>query len=431
MPARVSLCMIVRDEEGNLRRCLENVRGVFDETIVVDTGSRDRTREVAREFGGRVVEFPWCDDFAAARNAGVEQAGGDWVFWLDADDRIGAEDLARLKQLLRSLTPDEPAAYLMRTSSGAESAVHWHLRLFRRLPQVRWRYRVHEQIVNAVQEAGHALRRTEIVIRHEGYADPAMLKRKLERNLRLLARALEEHPGDPFLVMNLGSTHLALGRPAEAAVMFGRYLDAAGKAGDVPAAHFYYEFALAERQRGDVRRAIGLCRTGLARHAGHPELLLLHSVLQHQAGQLEAAADSLRALLKRGQKPLLGEIDIARYRKAYGNLVALLRKLGRTAEADDWLVAMARQDPEYLPAGIAAGEVLLRNGRLDELEQLLGAMEAANPGSADVVLLRARSLAARGETDRAREHLKSALDSVAPPERVREMLRRLEGGAGR
>ena len=76
MPARVSLCMIVRDEEENLRRCLKNVRGVFDEIVVVDTGSRDRTREVAGEFGGRVVEFPWCDDFAAARNAGLERASG-------------------------------------------------------------------------------------------------------------------------------------------------------------------------------------------------------------------------------------------------------------------------------------------------------------------------------------------------------------------
>src|SRR4051794_2528043 len=354
MPARVSLCMIVRDEEENLRRCLENVRGLFDETIVVDTGSRDRTREVAGEFGARVVEFRWCDDFAAARNAGVERASGEWVFWLDADDRIWADDLGGLQELLASLTPNEPAAYLMRTSSGAESAVHWHVRLFRNLPQIRWRYRVHEQIVNAVQEAGHALRRTEIVICHGGYADPQLLKLKLERNLRLLIRALGEHPGDPFLVMNLGSTYLALESPADAAAAFEWYLRAAPSAADAPA-HFYYEYAMAERQRGDLRRAIELCRAGLARHPGHAELLLLDSVLQHQGGQLEAAAESLRTLLKRGQKPLLGEIDVGRYRKAYGNLIALLRKLGRVGEADEWLVAMAREDPEVLPAGGAGG----------------------------------------------------------------------------
>jgi tetratricopeptide (TPR) repeat protein len=424
MPARVSLCMIVRDEEENLRRCLENVRGVFDETIVVDTGSRDRTREVAAEFGGRVVEFPWCDDFAAARNAGVERASGDWIFWLDADDRIWLEDLTGLEGLLQSLTPEVPAAYLMRTSSGLGSAAHGHVRLFRNLPQVRWRYRVHEQIVNAVREAGHALRRTEIVIRHEGYADPQVLKRKLERNLRLLTRAIHEHPGDPFLVMNLGSTQLALGRPAEACEAFGRYLGAAAASAEVPA-HYYCEFAMAERQSGDLRRAIELCRTGLRRHAADAELLLLDSVLQHQAGQFAAAANSLRNLLKKGQKPLLGEIDVARYRKACGNLIALLRKLGRTTEADEWLVRVAREDPAYLPAGIAAGGMLLKAGRLVELEELLAMLEAAHANSADLALLRGEALVARGQTDRAREHLRAAMSRVTQPERVRAALGRL------
>jgi tetratricopeptide (TPR) repeat protein len=424
MPARVSLCMIVRDEEENLRRCLENVRGVFDETIVVDTGSRDRTREVAGEFGGRVVEFPWCDDFAAARNAGVEAATGDWVFWLDADDRIWLEDLTGLEILIQSLTPDEPTAYLMRTSSGAESAVHWHVRLFRRLPQVRWRYRVHEQIVNALQEVGHALRRTEIVICHEGYADPQLLKLKLERNLRLLARALEEHPGDPFLVMSLGSTYLALERPTDAAAAFEWYLRVAPSAADAPA-QFYYEYAMTERQRGDLRRAIELCRTGLAGHPEHPELLLLDSVLQHQAGRPDAAANSLENLLKRGRKPLLGEIDIRRYRKACGNLIALLRNLGRTTDADEWLVRVAREDPAYLPAGIAAGGMLLRAGRLDELEELLAPLEAAHPSSADVALLRGQALVARGQIDQARAHLGAAMSRVTQPERIREALGRL------
>ena len=225
----------------------------------------------------------------------------------------------------------------MRTWSGEGSAAHWHVRLFRNLPQVRWRYRVHEQIVNAVREAGHALRRTEIVIRHEGYADPQVLKRKLERNLRLLRRAIDEHPGDPFLVMNLGSTQLALGRPAEACDAFGRYLGAAADVGRRARA-----FLLRVRDgRAAARRPAAGDRAvsdGAGTACGDAELLLLDSVLQHQAGQFAAAADSLRNLLKKGQKPLLGEIDVARYRKACGNLIALLRKLGRTTEADEWLV---------------------------------------------------------------------------------------------
>ncbi len=87
-PVRVSLTMIVRNEEHNLPRCLESVRGLFDEIVVVDTGSTDRTAEIARDFGARVFDFVWVDDFAAARNAALARATGDYAFWLDADDVV-------------------------------------------------------------------------------------------------------------------------------------------------------------------------------------------------------------------------------------------------------------------------------------------------------------------------------------------------------
>ena len=84
--ARTSLTMIVRDEQHNLPNCLSSVAGLFDEIVVVDTGSTDRTREIALEFGARVFDFVWVDDFAAARNAALARATGDYAFWLDADD---------------------------------------------------------------------------------------------------------------------------------------------------------------------------------------------------------------------------------------------------------------------------------------------------------------------------------------------------------
>ena len=87
---RISLCMIVKDEEEMLPRCLESVRGAVDEIIVVDTGSSDRSVDIAREYGASVVEFAWCEDFAAARNAGLERASGDWILFLDADEALEA-----------------------------------------------------------------------------------------------------------------------------------------------------------------------------------------------------------------------------------------------------------------------------------------------------------------------------------------------------
>ena len=95
--ARVSLTMIVRDEQENLPTCLESVRGLFDEIVVLDTGSKDRTIEIARSAGARVFDFVWVDDFAAARNAALARATGDFAFWLDADDLIAATRAQKLE----------------------------------------------------------------------------------------------------------------------------------------------------------------------------------------------------------------------------------------------------------------------------------------------------------------------------------------------
>lgn len=89
---RLSLCMIVRDNQGTLPACLEGIRPWVDEMVVVDTGSRDATPAIAQSFGAQLFQFPWCDDFAAARNESLRQARGEWLFWMDSDDTIDAEN---------------------------------------------------------------------------------------------------------------------------------------------------------------------------------------------------------------------------------------------------------------------------------------------------------------------------------------------------
>jgi len=149
--------MIVRNEEANLPGCLESVGDLFGEKIIVDTGSTDRTKEIAAGFGARVVEFAWVDSFAAARNEALRHARGQWILWLDADDRLDEENRAKLRALFESLN-DENAAYAMKClclpdpASGTATVVD-HVRLFRNHPEIRWKYRVHEQILPAVRLA--------------------------------------------------------------------------------------------------------------------------------------------------------------------------------------------------------------------------------------------------------------------------------------
>src|SRR5262245_11774107 len=112
MAQRVSLCMIVKNEEDNLPACLGSVADIVDEMVVVDTGSTDRTKEVAERFGARVYDFEWVDSFAAAANESLCRATGDWIFWLSADEWLDATNRQRLRNLFAGLN-DQNIAYVM------------------------------------------------------------------------------------------------------------------------------------------------------------------------------------------------------------------------------------------------------------------------------------------------------------------------------
>ena len=116
MAPRVSLTMIVKNEEANLPACLASAADLVDEVVVVDTGSTDRTKEVAARFGARIFDFPWIDDFAAARNEALRHATGDWILWLDADDRIDEPNRQKFRQLFAAparlrMSPIHSGAY--------------------------------------------------------------------------------------------------------------------------------------------------------------------------------------------------------------------------------------------------------------------------------------------------------------------------------
>lgn len=141
----VSLCMIVKNEEAVLARCLESAKGLYDECVIADTGSTDGTEEVARRYTPHVIKFAWRDDFAAARNAVFAEATGDYLLWLDADDVFppsAAEKFPKVRKMLETERPDT-----VMCPYEADGVRYVRERIVKRCTEAKWRGHVHECIL--------------------------------------------------------------------------------------------------------------------------------------------------------------------------------------------------------------------------------------------------------------------------------------------
>ena len=151
--ATISLCMIVKNEEATLPRCLESVQGLAEEVVIVDTGSSDRTREIAGRYTPLVYDFPWQDDFAAARNFAFSKATQDYCLWVDADDVLLPQDRQRFLRLKASLPPDTDVVMLPYHTggdgAGQPGLTYYRERLLRREAGFAWEGAVHEAIAPA------------------------------------------------------------------------------------------------------------------------------------------------------------------------------------------------------------------------------------------------------------------------------------------
>ncbi len=149
----ISLCMIVKNEEGTLARCLGSVQNIVDEIIIVDTGSADHTKQIAARFTKKIYDFKWIDDFSAARNYSFSQATMDYILWLDADDLILPEDRSLFKNLKNTLSSDVDAVMMRYNTSfdqqGKVTFSYYRERLVKRDCHFQWREPVHEYMAIA------------------------------------------------------------------------------------------------------------------------------------------------------------------------------------------------------------------------------------------------------------------------------------------
>ena len=211
----LSSCLIVKNEEQRLPQCLDSLRSLADEIIVVDTGSSDRTVAIAKKYQARVFQFDWCDDFSQARNYAIAQAKGKWILVIDADEVLEQSAIATLQEVMQR--DDCLAVNLLRSEIDAKQAPYsLVLRLFRNHPAIAFTGIYHESIDRSVvalqAQAPHwQVLNVEVpVLLHYGYTDSEIqLKHKYEFAKQLMHKHLEEFPDDSYMLNKLGALYIS------------------------------------------------------------------------------------------------------------------------------------------------------------------------------------------------------------------------------
>ncbi|MCE9675094.1 glycosyltransferase family 2 protein [Paraclostridium bifermentans] len=206
----LSVCMIVKNEEKNIKRCLDSIESIADEIIIVDTGSNDETLNICSNYNAKVINHKWNNDFSEARNVSLEYATKDYILFLDADEEISKEDLKKLKALLSSKKLAE--GYFFRLTNiinGIEVGEYVVFRFFKNKRKYRFRGKVHEQIANCIQKHNKdkCIENIDIKIYHYGY-DPnkVNIESKYKRNMGILNTYTEEEK-DAYYFYVLGNEY--------------------------------------------------------------------------------------------------------------------------------------------------------------------------------------------------------------------------------
>jgi tetratricopeptide (TPR) repeat protein len=470
----LSVCLIVKNEEAHLARCLASVRALADEIVVVDTGSTDRTVDVAHSFGARLFDLVWPDDFSAARNFAIAQAGGDWILSIDADESIAARDHGRIRDLLARQDLDVIVAS-QRHYLTASAVVGWQpgaggydegapypgfldigcARLFRNRPWLRFRNRVHEEVASTDPAQPVAWGRGEFVIHHYGKAgDRDLLRGKAEAYLKLGMAKAAEHPDDPQAHYELGVQYFELDQPAAALAAFARVLAVSGETPSGTTGRAFDDthlriamchrqltqpeqalaaLALAARavpqraaeialEEGNAHRALGddaaAERAYRRAIAGKPSLAAAHFNLGLTHERQNRLADALASF----DRAIDLDPDHAESR--------MQRARARRKTGDD---AGALEDLERLGTHGAAcclrARILLQQGRLAEAYDALAGV--SGDVNAEVASLLGTVAIGRGELDAAVRQLRRSLDLGRSYEAARNLSAALEAQGDR
>jgi tetratricopeptide (TPR) repeat protein len=295
--SRLSAALIVRDESSFIEGCLQSLVGRVDEIVVVDTGSRDDTVEKALRFPITLHRFAWRDDFAVARNFALDRASGDWILYIDADERFEVPHPAMLGA---ALADDRKVAWNLRFHPRVAWTPYAELRLFRNDPRIRFHGAIHERVHEGVAGVARADGKTtgdcDLALHHVGYEDDQAHKNP--RNIPLLRARLERDPDHLYSWWHLGQSLLLAGDEEGALATWTRGMEVARM---LPAATQCISDAQSavalirlRIKRGEAVEPI--LREALALYPDHLSLRWIEATSALERGEDEAARPVLETL---------------------------------------------------------------------------------------------------------------------------------------
>ena len=274
-PPRITLSMIVKNEEKYLRECLESVKGIADEIIIVDTGSTDNTINIAGEFGAVVYNYEWINNFSAARNYALSKSTGDWILYLDADERLSNSSAGELKKIVRQndLTGCRCLVSSLNDVTGKPNYMRY-ARLFRNNPNIKFTGAVHEQIDDSLRENGYKIIDADIEIIHVGYnVSNGELKKKALRNLSILKEEYKKSKS-AYNMFQLANTYSILQEFESANKYYLMSVENGALSGEYKA-HAYLNLSDCEFKKHNLDGALKYLNEGLQSDASNVLLNLL------------------------------------------------------------------------------------------------------------------------------------------------------------
>jgi tetratricopeptide (TPR) repeat protein len=377
----ISLCIVVKNEEAALPQCLNSVKDVVEEMIVLDTGSSDRTVEIARQFGAKVHHFTWCNDFSAARNEALKYVSGEWVLVLDADEILVPEIIPGLQQAInrdRILVIN-----LLRQEVGAaQSPYSLVSRLFRRHPDISFSRPYHATIDDRVTEI---LRREpdwqicsldKVAILHYGYQQQQIAQKdKFVQAEKMMAGFLASHPDDPYVCSKLGALYVQIGKIELGIELLERGLKSAAKNEEI-LYELHYHLGIAYSRQQQIERAIASYQIASELNI-HP---LLKLGTYNNLGNLWRAKGNLQQAQSAYKKALQIAPD---FTTGYYNLGITLKAMGQFVEAIAAYEKAIQLNPDYAQAYQNLGVTLLKIGKVSEglaaFQQAIALYKESNP----------------------------------------------------